>query len=86
MKTSIIYATRTGHSKKIAEAIARSLSIQALDIKDFPVIAETDLLFIVGGIYGGKSSPQLLEYLKNLVPEKIGKAVLITSAVKMQKV
>jgi flavodoxin len=84
MKASIIYATRTGHSKKIAKAIAKGLGIEALNIKDFPVLEETDLLFIVGGIYGGKSSPQLLEYLKTLVPNKIGKAVLITSAGSLQ--
>lgn len=76
----VIYATKTKHSKKIAEAIGKSLSIEAFNIKDNPVIEEADAIFIVGGIYGGQSLPELIEFVKNLDGEKIKKAVLITSS------
>ena len=76
----IIYATKTKHSKKIAEAIGKALSIEAFNIKDNPVIEETDAIFIVGGIYGGQSLPKLIEFVKNLDGEKIKNAVLITSS------
>ena len=46
----IIYATKTRHSKKIAEAIGKALDIIPYNIASDPVIKETDFLFIVGGI------------------------------------
>lgn len=76
----IIYATKTKHSKKIAEAIGKALSIEAFNIKDNPVIEEADAIFIVGGIYGGQSLPELIEFVKNLDGEKIKNAVLMTSS------
>ena len=76
----IIYATKTKHSKKIAEAIGKALSIEAFNIKDNPAIEEADAIFVVGGIYGGQSLPELIEFVKNLDGEKIKNAVLITSS------
>ena len=47
MKTALLYATRTDHSKKIADAIAKSLQIKAQDVKTKPELQEVDLLFVV---------------------------------------
>jgi len=77
---AVVYLTKTGHSKKIAEAIASALSLSALDIKTRPVIGEVDLLFIVGGLYGKQSDPMMLEFVKGLSPKQIKKAVLVTSS------
>lgn len=79
MKTALIYLTITGHSKKIANAIAKELKIQAQDIKNNPQLIEADLLFIVGGIYGGKSLPELISYVKNIDNTMVKQAILITS-------
>lgn len=79
MKTAIVYYSKTGHSKKIAGAISESLDIEAHDIKNNPALGQVDLLFIVGAIYRGKSSPELIAYAKNLDSTLIKKVVLITS-------
>ncbi len=79
MRTALIYATKTGHSKKLAEAIANELKITALNINTDPKLEDMDLLFIVGGIYGNQSLPELLVYLKRLDGKKVKKAILITS-------
>lgn len=79
MKTALIYLTITSHSKKIANAIAKELKIQAQDIKNNPQLIEADLLFIVGGIYGGKSLPELISYVKNIDNTMVKQAILITS-------
>jgi flavodoxin len=81
MKTAIIFASKTGHSKKIADAIAKEIATPALDAAQKPIIEDIDLLFIIGGIYGGQSTPELLEYVHNLESSKIKNAVLITSCV-----
>lgn len=78
MKTSVIYYSKTGHSEKIATAIAQSFGIEPLNIKDNPILEDVDLLFVVGGIYGGKCSPEIQDYLSNL-QGPVQKAVLITS-------
>lgn len=79
MNTAVIYATKSGHSKKIADAIAKELGTTALDIKPNPILYSIDLLYIVGGIYGGQSSPELLDYVRSLDNSMIKESVLITS-------
>ena len=80
MKISVVYKTKTGHSKKIANAIAENLQIQAEDIKTNPKLNQVDLLFIVGGIYGGQSLPELISYVNNLDSTMVKKVALITSS------
>ena len=80
MKIAIIYQTMTGHSKRIANAIAENLQIQAADIKTNPKFEQVDLLFIVGGIYGGKSLPELSSYVNNLDSTMVKKVALLTSS------
>ena len=81
MKTALIYSSKPGHSSKIAEAISTELQIQAEDIKTNPKLNNVDLLFIVGGIYGGKSLPELIAYIKNIDSSMVKKVALITSCV-----
>lgn len=79
MKHIICYWTKTGHSKKLALALAEALSVPALDLKtQFPE-EPSDTLFLVSGIYAGQNDPELLEKLQKLEPGKVGKVVLITS-------
>ncbi|MEA4989125.1 MAG: flavodoxin domain-containing protein [Anaerovorax sp.] len=82
MKTSIVYASMTGHSKKIALEIARELNISVYNIKENPLIDSCDLLFIVSGIYGGQCKQELLEFVKHLKNTQVKSAALITSSMK----
>lgn len=79
MNINIVYATMTKHSKKLAEAIAKELNIHAQNVLDNTVLQDTDLLFIVGGIYGGKSLPILIEFVQQLDSQTIKKVALVTS-------
>lgn len=79
LKTAVIYATKTKHSKKLAEAIGSALKVKAENVLDNPVIKDIDLLFIVGGIYGGVSMPELLTYVKNLNVGTVKQAAIVTS-------
>lgn len=78
-KTAVIYATKTNHSKKLAESIASALNIKAQNIKENPELKGLDLIFIVGGIYGGVSMPELLEYIKQIDKYSSKRAALVTS-------
>jgi hypothetical protein len=70
----------TRHSKKLAEAIAQTLNVRAENIKKNPILQDVDLLFVVGGIYGGESKPELVEFVKRLDSSEIKRAVLVTSS------
>ena len=63
----------------------RALGVKAENISDLPALENMDLLFIVGGIYGGKSLPALLNYVGALEAASVKKAVLVTSSAREQK-
>jgi len=79
MKTAVIYATLTGHSKKIAKAIAKEFDTEPINIKTAYVLKDIDLLFVVGGIYKGKSLNKMIAYIHSLDENAVKKAVMITS-------
>jgi flavodoxin len=80
MKIAILYYTKLGHSKKIAQAIAKEFQIKAYDIRTNPELNQVDMLYIVSGIYGGRSDPELISYLRTLDRQQINQAFLITSS------
>lgn len=78
---SVVYATKTQHSRKLAEAIGKELNVKAKNISEYPGAEETGLIFLVGGIYGGKCNPELLSYAEKLNASLVKKVVLVTSSV-----
>jgi flavodoxin len=78
---SVVYATKTRHSGKLAEQIAKEFGITAKDVEKYPEPEDADLLFLVGGIYAGKSHPALLSYAEKLDASVTKKVVLVTSSV-----
>lgn len=80
MKITIIYCSKLGHSKKIAREIAQELQVKAHDFRENPELNDVDLLFIVSGIYGGESAPELLEFLRTLDHQQVNRASLLTSS------
>lgn len=77
----VIYATKTKHSRKLAEAIGQAVSAKAENVSASPAPFPTNLLFIVGGIYAGKSLPELISYVENLKTSQVKKVILVTSSV-----
>lgn len=78
-KVRIVYATKTKHSRKLAQAIGKSLGVTAENLAENLPDVEAELLFIVGGIYGGQSLPELLSFVEGLEKENIGQVALVTS-------
>lgn len=80
MNVHIIYATMTKHTKKLADYLADSLKITAQDVEDKPNLANTDVLFVGSGIYGGKISPNLENYIKSIKVGDVKKAVIFLNS------
>lgn len=84
-KTAIIYATKTGHSQKLAQAIEEAVGAKAENVSEGALPPTAELLFIVGGIYAGKSLPELVAWVESIGAGSVGKAVLVTSSASVSK-
>lgn len=78
-RIAVLYATKTKHSKKLAEVIGSALKVKVKNITENPTLHDIDLLFIVGGIYGGASMPELLAFIKEMEAPELKRSVLVTS-------
>jgi len=80
MNTVIIYASKTGHTKKIAEAMAKELGVVAQNITNKPTLTDVDILFIGSGIYASKVSPEMEAYIGSIDSTQVKKAVLFITS------
>ncbi len=80
MNIKLVYFSKTGHSKKIAEAVGKELAVEPLDIADNPTLFGADLLFIVGGIYNGVSAAEVIQFGEKLRPAMAQRVAIITSS------
>jgi flavodoxin len=79
MKVAVRYHSRSGNTKKIAEAIAKAAGAEAADCGS-PVAEAVDLLFLGGSVYGGKVDETLKEFITGLDPAKIKAAAVFGTA------
>ncbi len=82
MKTALVYASMTGHTKKIVKAIKNETGIAAYDVKANPQteLKDIDVLFIAGGVYASACMPQLLDYVTKLDVSCAKKVYLMSSS------
>lgn len=80
MNTAILYATMTGNSLKIAEAIGERFEITPQNVMGSSTLHITDTLIIVGGIYGGKSKKELKNFIKSLDLKKVTRVAVVTTS------
>ncbi len=69
MKPIVVYSTRSGNTKKAAEAIASELNCPCLRITSDSStvdISDYDIVFIGTGIYKGQPNQDLLGYLQTM--------------------
>ena len=83
MKTKplVVYFSKGGKTKKVAEAIAQELQCVIVDAaKSTPDLSDVDLLVVGSGTYGGKPGKKLQEFLDGLEPVKKGKSAIFTTS------
>ena len=82
MNIKIVYYSRTGHTKLVADAMAEVLNVSALSVddKNSKIIDQTDLLFIGGGLYAYGIDKHLRDYILSLDNTKIKKAVVFSTS------
>ncbi len=79
MTYAVRYYTKTGNTKKLAEAVAKELGVQALPIST-PVTEKVDMLFLGNSYYAFSIDPAVKEFIRSLDKEKVGMIVNFGSA------
>jgi flavodoxin len=60
----VVYFSRTGNTKKVAEAIAAELKVTAKDIKTAGVLPHDAFIFLGTGCYGGTLPKEIVKFLE----------------------
>ena len=79
MKCAVRYYTKTGNTKKLAEAIAAAIGVEALPISE-PVDEPVDLLFLGNSYYAFTIDPEVRAFIRSLDKDKVGRLVNFGSA------
>ena len=79
MKIAVRYYTKTGNTKRLAEAIAEAVGVEALPISA-PVTEPVDILFLGNSYYAFSIDPEVRAFVKSLDKNKVGKIVNFGSA------
>ena len=80
MDVMVVYHSKTGHSRKLATHVAGALGTRAVDIRDWPGASQQTLVFLVSGVYGGKTAPEVLAFARGLQGSPIKVALMTSSA------
>ncbi|MCR4895168.1 MAG: flavodoxin [Lachnospiraceae bacterium] len=79
MTFAVRYYTKTGNTKRLAEAIAKELGVEALPITE-PVKEPVDALFLGNSYYAFTIDPEVRSFVASLDKAKVGRIVNFGSA------
>ena len=79
MKTAVRYYTKTGNTKRLAEAVAKAAGVEALPIST-PVTEPVDVLFLGNSYYAFSIDPEVRSFIRSLDKSKVGRIVNFGSA------
>ena len=79
MKYAVRFYTKTGNTKRLAEAVAKELGVEALPVSE-PVTEPVDILFLGNSYYAFSIDPEVRSFVASLSKDKVGKIVNFGSA------
>ena len=79
MKVAVRYYTKTGNTKRLAEAVANAVGAEALPIST-PVDEAVDVLFLGNSYYAFNIDPEVKEFIHSLDSSKVGRIINFGSA------
>ncbi len=79
MKIAVRYYTKTGNTKRLAEAVAGAVGAEALPLSA-AIEEPVDILFLGNSYYAFSIDPEVRDFLRSLDKSKVGKIVNFGSA------
>jgi flavodoxin len=86
MKPFVVYFTRTGNTKKAAEAMAGALKTGAHNVKGVKSVPEGSFIIAGSGVYGGRAGGGITDFLDGLPAVKKGKGAVFETSGDGEKV
>ncbi len=82
MNIAVRYYSRSGNTKSLAEAIAKSLEVSAIsvDAENSEIKEDVDVLFVGGALYAYGLDKHLNKFLDELDCSKIKRAVVFSTS------
>jgi len=81
LSIAVHYFSRSGNTKKVASAIARTLGLEAVSITTIDGINENiDILFLGVATYRNDVDKNVKNYISNLAQEKVKRVVVFSTA------
>lgn len=77
MKVAVRYYSKSGNTKKVAEAIAKGAGVEALDITH-PLKEDVDILFLCNAVYAYGVSSNIKKFV-NDINVKVGMVVNVST-------
>ncbi len=78
MNIAIRYYTKTGNTKKLAEALIEAVGVEALTI-DSPLTEDVDILFLGSAVYAAGVDSEIKKFIES-INVNVGKIVNFSSA------
>lgn len=78
MRVDVRYHTKNGATRRLAEAIAGAVGVEAATV-DVPLEKRSDVLFLGASVYGGRPDPAVLRFIRRNAKD-IGTIVVFGSA------
>ena len=79
MNTAIRYYSKTGNTKKLADAISEVTGVKAQTV-DVPLDDEVDILFLGSSVYAAGVDEKVKEFIQSLDSRKVKKVVNFSTA------
>ena len=79
MKVAVRYYTKTGNTKRLAEAVAKAVNTEALPLES-PIDEPVDILFLGNSYYAFSIDPEVRKFIRSLDRSKVGRIVNFGSA------
>ena len=78
MNIAIRYYTKTGNTKKLADAISEAIGVEAKTI-DEPLSEDVDVLFLGSSVYAAGADPKVKQFIHD-IDVNVGKVVNFSTA------
>ncbi|MDE7254514.1 MAG: flavodoxin [Acetatifactor sp.] len=78
MKIEVRYYTRSGNTRKLAEAIAKAVGVEAKTVEE-PLREDVDILFLGSSVYAYGVDDNIKKFISN-IDVKVGKVVNFSTA------
>ena len=78
MRVEVRFFSKGGNTRRLAEAVAQALKVQALGV-DAPIEGRADVVFMCASVYAGSPDPSVVTFIRQNARD-IGRLVVLSTS------